>query len=69
MSQSKRHSIFEAIANVTLGYFIMVGAQCVIFPAFGIHVAFHTNLKIGMSFLIVSLARSYALRRLFNKFS
>lgn len=66
MSQSHRHSMFEAVANVVIGYAIMVAAQCVIFPCFDIHVEFRTNLKIGLSFLLVSLARSYALRRIFN---
>ena len=66
MSQSKQHSMAEAVANVVIGYVIMVAAQTVIFPRFGIHVEFGTNLKIGLSFLGVSLVRSYALRRLFN---
>lgn len=68
MAQTKRQSILEAIANVVIGYAVMVGAQTVIFPCFGIYVEFRTNLKIGLSFLGVSLARSYALRRLFNLF-
>lgn len=58
--------MLEAIANVLIGYVVMVSAQCVIFPCFDIHVEFHTNLKIGLSFLGVSLVRSYLLRRLFN---
>lgn len=69
MSQSKQHSMAEAVANVVIGYVIMVAAQTVIFPCFGIYVEFGTNLKIGLSFLGVSLVRSYAIRRLFNSWA
>jgi hypothetical protein len=64
--QSRTWSFFEAVANVVLGYFVSLAAQLVIFPLFGMRVSLTDNLLIGMCFLIVSLARSYVLRRLFN---
>lgn len=64
--QSKKHSVLESVANVAFGYGIAVGAQIVIFPLVGIHVPLEKNLAIGGAFTIVSLVRSYALRRLFN---
>lgn len=67
MSQTHAHSIIEAIANVVIGYGIAVLAQIAIFPLFGISVAFSDNLLIGAFFTIISLIRSYALRRLFNR--
>ena len=66
--QSRRHSVFESIANVALGYGIAISAQVVIFPLFDINIPLHENLKIGALFTVVSLVRSYALRRLFNSF-
>jgi hypothetical protein len=61
-------SAVESVANVTLGYFVAVGAQLLIFPAFGLAVDMKDNLLIGGAFTCVSLARSYALRRLFERF-
>jgi len=66
MSQSRRMSAIEAIANVLVGYGVAVLAQLAIFPLFGIAVSLGDNLAIGAAFTVVSLARSYAVRRLFN---
>jgi len=66
MTQSKKHSALEALANTTIGYSIAVVTQMIVFPIFGIHAAASTNLEIGGVFTFVSLVRSYALRRLFN---
>ena len=67
MSQSRKHSAFEAVANVVIGYVVAITAQMLIFPLFGIHIPASEHLAIGLLFTVVSLARSYALRRLFNR--
>jgi len=64
--QPRRHSVLEAILNVVVGYVVAIAAQCAIFPWFGIHIAFRSDLAIGAAFTVVSLVRSYTLRRLFN---
>ena len=64
--QSRKHSAIESVANVAIGYGIAVLAQIVIFPVFNIHIPLSDNLLIGVFFTIVSLIRSYCLRRLFN---
>lgn len=64
--QSRRMSAIEAIANVAVGYGVAVLAQLAIFPLFGIAVSLGDNLAIGAAFTVISLARSYAVRRLFN---
>lgn len=66
MSQSRRMSMIEAVTNVLVGYGVAVLAQLAIFPLFGIAVSLGDNLAIGAAFTVVSLARSYAVRRLFN---
>ena len=66
MSQSRRWSMVEAIANVAVGYGIALASQIVIFPMFGVHIPLRDNLLIGACFTVVSIARSYALRRVFN---
>ena len=67
MAQSRRHSAYEAVANVAIGYLVAVAAQICIFPLFGIRVNLQDNLLIGAAFTAVSLVRSYALRRIFNR--
>ena len=65
--QSKKHSFLESCANVTIGYLVALASQMVIFPQFDIHVDMKTNIEIGAWFTVVSIARSYALRRVFNR--
>lgn len=67
MAQSRVGSVLEAAANVAVGYGIAVGAQLIIFPMFGINIPLHDNLAIAGLFTVVSLVRSYVLRRLFNR--
>ena len=69
MSQSRIGSAMEAVANVLIGYGVAVAAQAVIFPWFGFQASIGDNLSIGLLFTCVSLARSYLLRRIFNRFS
>lgn len=64
--QSKAHSLLESITNIAIGLVINITAQHLIFPQFGIHIAFHDNIAIAIIFTVISLARSYTLRRLFN---
>lgn len=66
MSQSRKHSAFEAIANVLIGYGVSLVAQIIIFPLFGVRASLAQNIGIGLAFTVVSLVRSYGLRRLFN---
>ena len=57
----------ESIANVVVGYWVAVGAQVAIFPLFGVHLPLQQNMAIGGLFTVVSLVRSYCLRRLFRR--
>ena len=65
-SQSRVMSFVEAVTNVVVGYGVAVVTQILIFPVFGLHTTLSQNLKIGALFTIVSLCRSFALRRLFE---
>ena len=67
MTQSRRLSLVEAITNVAVGYVLAVITQIVAFPWFGIHPSLGENLAIGSIFTGISLLRSYALRRLFER--
>lgn len=68
MSQSRKHSIYETVTNTAIGYVVNFAGQMVIFPVFGYHPALVQNLGIGAFFTVLSLARGYCLRRLFNYF-
>jgi len=67
MKQSRAMSLVESVANVTVGYVLAIATQLAVFPLFGIEVALGEHLAIGMAFVVVSLARSYLLRRLFER--
>ena len=57
----------EAFANVVAGYSLSVALQLVVFSAFGLHPSLSQSLKIGLSFRLKSVLRSYAIRRLFER--
>ena len=61
--QSKKHSFFESLQNVAIGYLIAVGSQVVIFPLFDIHLPIKANFQIGLFMTVVSVCRSYLIRR------
>jgi hypothetical protein len=60
-------SLIEAVANVIVGYAVAVMTQMLVFPVFGLHTTLAQNLKLGGLFTIVSIGRSYALRRIFER--
>lgn len=66
MTQSRTLSAIESVANVVVGYGVALASQLAVFPMFGIHVPFSTNLAIGAWFTVISLVRSYVIRRWFN---
>ena len=66
MKQSRAMSLFESFANVAVGYGVAVVTQILIFPIFGLHTTLAQNLMMGAIFTVVSIGRSYALRRLFE---
>jgi len=67
MKQSRAMSLVESVANVIVGYGVAVVTQILIFPIFGLHTTLAQNLKMGAIFTIVSIARSFALRRVFER--
>ena len=66
MKQTRLMSLVESVANVIVGYGVAVVTQILIFPIFGLHTTLAQNLKMGAIFTIVSIARSFSLRRVFE---
>ena len=57
-------SLVEAVANVVVGLVVVVATQIVVFPVLGLQASLGQNLRLAAVFTGVSIARSYALRRL-----
>lgn len=65
--QTRLGSFIEAWTNVAIGFGINFAMNLVILPAAGLpRPTLHQNLVIGVLFTIVSVARSYVVRRWFN---
>ena len=67
MKQSRRMSLVEALANVAVGFGVAVATQIAVFPMFGLHTSLMENMAIGAIFTLASIARSYVLRRMFER--
>jgi len=65
--QPKKYSIIESISNVCIGYGVALLSQIIIFPFFGIDISLKSNIFIGIWFTVISIIRSYIMRRVFNR--
>lgn len=66
MKQSRFMSAVESGVNVAVGFGIAVATQAVVFPIFGLHASASDHFAIGAVFTVVSVIRSYCLRRVFE---
>ena len=67
MNQTKLQSAAEAALNVAVGMGVALGSQLVVFPLVGIpEQEMSVHLMITFYFTLISLARSYIIRRWFN---
>ena len=64
--QTKKQSLFEVCIGTAIGYFVALTTQFIVFPLFDMEVTLTSNLIIGVIFTVVSIIRSYFVRRLFN---
>lgn len=67
--QTKTVSMIESILNVVIGYGVALLSQIIIFPIYGIDINLKTNIVIGFWFTLISIIRSFIIRRLFNRLS
>jgi len=67
MEQTKLGSFYEACINVAIGFWINFIANLVILPLFGFDITIVDNFYIGLLYTVVSVARSYVVRRWFNR--
>ena len=66
MTQTRTMSAIETAVNIGIGLIVSLTSQLVIFKLYAIHIAFHQNVEITLYFTIISILRSYGIRRAFN---
>lgn len=66
MSQTKKGSFIEALGNTIVGWTVNYIANLLILPKFGFNVTYSQAFYIGCIFTVISIVRSYVLRRVFN---
>jgi hypothetical protein len=64
--QTRLSSFIEAWINVAIGFAINFAANMLILPLIGFHITAGQNLFIGLLYTIISVVRSYTIRRWFN---
>ena len=67
MKQTRKASLAETLLSTAIGYAIACTTQIIVFPWFGLDVPLSHNLLIGAIFTVVSIARGFAVRRLFEE--
>ena len=67
MKQSNKLSAIEAITNTVAGLVTSFLIQIMIYPILDIEVTFGENIIITLVFFVASFARSFVIRRLFNR--
>lgn len=66
MKQPKLMSFIESVVNILVGFGISLGAQIVFLPLLGVTISFGQNFAFAVIMTVISIARSYLLRRLFE---
>lgn len=66
MKQSRLMSGLESLINIVVGFGISLAAQMFFLPLLGVEIAFHQNLAFAVIMTVISLVRSYLLRRAFE---
>lgn len=69
MTQSKLGSLVEALTNIVIGLGVGFVSNIVVLPLFGYHVSLTDGFLISVVFTVISLVRSYVVRRVFNKYN
>lgn len=67
VDQTRLGSFIEAWVNVFIGFWINFTANLIFLPMFGFSsLTVKTNFIIGLVYTVISVIRSYAIRRWFN---
>lgn len=64
--QTRRQSMIETIAGVSIGFAVSMALSAIVYPLHGHAFTLTQNASITVIFTIASIARGYGVRRLFN---
>ena len=64
--QTQLHSLLESFANIFIGWLVSVLSSAIIFPLLGVDLPWEANLKASAFFTVISIVRTYFVRRYFN---
>ena len=64
--QTKRQSLIETLTSVFVGWLIGVILNMLVLPLFDYKITVVDSLLVSLIFTIVSIIRSYVIRRFFN---
>jgi hypothetical protein len=66
MKQSRLMSLVESIGNIAVGFGLSLAAQWFFLPLIGVAIDFRQNLIFALIMTVISIARQFLLRRLFE---
>jgi hypothetical protein len=66
VKQSKVMSLVESVINIVVGFGISLAAQIYFLPLLGVQISLSQNITFALIMTVVSIARSFALRRVFE---
>ena len=64
--QSKKQSLIETLTSVFLGWLVGVILNLTVLPLFDYNITVTDSLLVSLIFTVVSVIRSYIIRRFFN---
>lgn len=67
MTQSRRHSALEAVSNIAIGFVLSLLLQMFLMHAMAVPTSWSQDVQITICFTILSLVRTYVLRRIWNR--
>ncbi len=65
--QTKTMSLVESVTNMGIGLAVALTTQLVVFKIYKIETTINENLEIAVIFAIMSILRSYIVRRFFER--
>lgn len=66
MTQSKLGSLYEVLINIGIGFVLAYILGHFLYPYYGMKVSPATNFMVTFWFTVLSIIRSYVIRRFFN---
>lgn len=68
MSQSPVLSLVEVMTSSLIGFVVSIFANWWVLPLFDMHPSFHASFWITLIFMVISIIRSYLVRRFFTAY-